>query len=583
MATTASSSTSASSGFSSGDASSVNGASGSIDSRRAAQLAERALALAERNDLPAAVLACRQSIALAPQSSQGYSTLGILLERAGDSAGAIAAYEKVLQLAPDSLLERESLGRLRVSAVARRTTRDLFVFDDNELFGDERPEKLPSAAAAAVNGAGNGAPQASGIPANKKNAAPSVADVLKKPALEPVAPAASKAPANATPSTQAAIAADAIAASTVPAAKMQTSAASKPAIPFPSTMPTPSGNAGKARLPQAAPANLDWSTQNPTLVQKLKRQPSLYFRGASLALTSVLSLGFLLWAHNYASSRSLTQVSPGMTSQNGTPTAMNPARDSLNQNPYTAAPGVGNAGSSPANPSGSAPVETVAATTPAANTGAGTPNPRSTTARPAAPPTRPAGGVSTNPSTPAAVGNTPATPSSGNSGNYPAMPTPRLGTSASPDDTVRIAPSTSGAASDGGASSGGAPLNPGGAAGRGYVRVSPGGATRPAARPENAADGDERAAGSSARSGDSDAAISRMTRSIESGGGDTAFRYQQRAQLYLQSGDNNSAINDYQSAIAAYNDMIARGERVSFAQSGIRASQRGIQIAQARR
>ena len=91
------------------------------------------------------------------------------------------------------------------------------------------------------------------------------------------------------------------------------------------------------------------------------------------------------------------------------------------------------------------------------------------------------------------------------------------------------------------------------------------------------------AAGSSSRAGDNSAAIARMTRSIENGGGDTGFRYQQRAALQLQNGDANSAINDYQSAIAAYNDMIARGERVSSARSGIQACQRGIQIAQARR
>ena len=51
-------------------------AAGSIDARRAQQLLERAMALAERNDLQAAVLACRQSISLAPESVQGGFNIG---------------------------------------------------------------------------------------------------------------------------------------------------------------------------------------------------------------------------------------------------------------------------------------------------------------------------------------------------------------------------------------------------------------------------------------------------------------------------------------------------------------------------
>jgi len=113
--------------------------------------------------------------------------------------------------------------------------------------------------------------------------------------------------------------------------------------------------------------------------------------------------------------------------------------------------------------------------------------------------------------------------------------------------------------------------------------VTPIGTPRPGARPESRAAGEERDARTSARAGDNADAIARLSRALENGGGDTAFRYQQRAQLYMQNGEPNRAINDFQAAIAAYNDMIGRGERVNFARSGIRASERGIQLARAMR
>src|SRR5688500_13369224 len=88
-----------------------------VDNRRAQQLLERALILSEHGDAPAAILACRQAITLNPAAPQGYSMLGLLLERVGDNSGAIAAYEKVLQIDPGSVLERESLSRLRAASV----------------------------------------------------------------------------------------------------------------------------------------------------------------------------------------------------------------------------------------------------------------------------------------------------------------------------------------------------------------------------------------------------------------------------------------------------------------------------------
>ena len=587
--------------------SNLDSSSASIDNRRAQQLVERAMALAERGDLPAAVLACRQSIALAPTSSQGFSMLGLLLERAGDSAGAIAAYEKVLQLAPDSLLERESLGRLRVTAAQRRTTRDLFVFDDTELFDDERPEDLPSAATSQTARAGStpivnisdGTSHSDSVSQSVLNAsaAQTVTDAFKAPPSKPLALSPLVVPGSpavgTAPSTQAAIAAKAQAidvlaiassaaaqASTQPAANAgkraatvaTTATASKASMPFPSTMPVPGKNAGAARLPQAVPANSE-RLKASNLWEKLRNHPSFYFRGVPLAATSVVSLAFLFWAHGQAASRSQAQVSPAYN--DGPMMSRSPINNSP-FNPSNANPGTGANG---AVAPGTTTPGSVATT--AANTGTPTakfPGSRTAASRPVAGVTgstpadtaavpAPAGGATVAGSTPMAGGEGTA---AGDGSGYDNLPKPRLGEPAVADDTVRISDSP----------------NSTPVAGNGentdYVRVAPSNTVRPVARPESAAAGDERAAGSSARSGDSSAALARMTRSIESGG-DTAFRYQQRAQLQLQNGDANSAINDYQSAIAAYNDMIARGERVNNARAGIAACQRGIQIAQARR
>ncbi len=80
-----------------------------IDARRAQHLLDRASLLSEHGDLAGAVLACRQAVALDPNSPAAFSLLGQMLERHGDIGDAIAAYEKVLALAPDSALERDSL------------------------------------------------------------------------------------------------------------------------------------------------------------------------------------------------------------------------------------------------------------------------------------------------------------------------------------------------------------------------------------------------------------------------------------------------------------------------------------------
>jgi hypothetical protein len=100
-----------------------------LDAQRARNLLDRALGLAERDDLAGAIVTCRQSLALAPQSPQGWSMLGLLHERDGDIHGAIEAYEKTLQLSPGSTLERESLQRLRQKRGAAPRPAPKFNFD----------------------------------------------------------------------------------------------------------------------------------------------------------------------------------------------------------------------------------------------------------------------------------------------------------------------------------------------------------------------------------------------------------------------------------------------------------------------
>lgn len=101
-----------------------------LDAQRARNLLDRALGLAERDDLAGAIVMCRQSLALAPKSPQGWSMLGLLHERDGDIDGAIEAYEKTLQLSPSSTLERESLQRLRQKRGAAPRPAPKFNFEE---------------------------------------------------------------------------------------------------------------------------------------------------------------------------------------------------------------------------------------------------------------------------------------------------------------------------------------------------------------------------------------------------------------------------------------------------------------------
>ena len=126
-------------------------------------------------------------------------------------------------------------------------------------------------------------------------------------------------------------------------------------------------------------------------------------------------------------------------------------------------------------------------------------------------------------------------------------------------------------------------LTAAGAAGRGYIRITP---PRPATstapvRPANRAAEVERTTSNDIRSGRSERAIQNITKNIESSSNDkdTGWHYQQRALLFLEQGDNQRAADDFNTAISAYKDQIRRGERVSESRAGIQACQSGLRLA----
>jgi tetratricopeptide (TPR) repeat protein len=525
-----------------------------IDERRAQQLMERAMALAERNELASAVLACRQAIALSPQAAQSYSMLGLLLERAGDTDGAVAAYEKVLEMAPDSFLERESLGRLRGAASQRRNAREMFAFDDNELFGEESsatPPKTDSESTPAAKAPPEITPNGSAPAASESVAVP----------RKSIAANATKTATERTPSASAASATPAKPKSAIPNNATSAAPAARPsAPPFATTQPT-RGGARELNTPLDLPVSVTHSKRQ-SAWQRLKQRPTPYFRGLPLAGATTISLIFLLWANNYASSNRADEAIPTAPVVVTTPLAeptpeapkpgVSPANPALTNQPATSAPIPTN----PGTPAASNPAAPAASGIP---TNPGAPSPTGAATNPA--PTAPVSPTSTG------SGSTPAAPTN----NTPAAPSP------APAPTPGVAPSD-----NGGTSANGNPLGPTNAPNKDYVRVAPGGTT-PVARPENRAANDERNARADVQAGRSDAAINNLSRAIESGGPDVALRYQQRAQLYLQNGDGARASSDFQAAISAYNDMIARGDRVAIARSGISACRRGLQMAQARR
>jgi tetratricopeptide (TPR) repeat protein len=83
------------------------------DRERVQRLLDEAFAQSEKGEMGAAIHACKEALVIDPRSVPVHSLLGLLYERVGEKDKAIAEYERVLELNPDSALERESLARLR--------------------------------------------------------------------------------------------------------------------------------------------------------------------------------------------------------------------------------------------------------------------------------------------------------------------------------------------------------------------------------------------------------------------------------------------------------------------------------------
>lgn len=534
----------------------ANGAASEIDERRARQLLDRAFMLAERGDMAAAILACRQSVALAPDSAPGFSMLGLLFERSGDLEKAAAAYEKVLSLAPDSRLEYESLQRLRATVTQQKDGAG-FHFDDKELFDDGRsamsnpPVVAVPPLGASTAGAIPGAPLrsvagvANGAITGVVNASPS--------ALNGFSPVDS---------------------------------------PYAAATPSALTALDFGALPEA--------TASPW--QRLMNRPSFFFRGFPLVATTALGLMFMLWsrqavvsqqiqtqdetgsrtvpsdfsaptADNNPSNLTATQTNASVPATSSTEVSV-PPNSAANSNGGAAFPVANRPPAALDNSSGSPAAGTPPLSTPDSNRNSarmrGDAYNSGTASRPA-------------PRFPTASRIAPRRTETVNL--PPAqliLPPPQVNQSSPARPLIRALPQESG---DSGASStGGSPLNPAGAAGRGYIRITP---ARPSTavapvRPANRALEAERAATTSSSAGRSERAIQNVTTAIEDGantGKDTGWRYQQRALLFLEKGDNTRAANDFQLAISAYRDQIGRGERVSESRAGINACQSGLRLA----
>jgi len=93
------------------------------DPQRAAELVESAFQLSDRGELEEAIRLAEQAVALNPRSTSAHSALGILLYRKGYTERAIAEYQIVLSLSPESSADRtrleEIIGRPRRPADRR--------------------------------------------------------------------------------------------------------------------------------------------------------------------------------------------------------------------------------------------------------------------------------------------------------------------------------------------------------------------------------------------------------------------------------------------------------------------------------
>ena len=349
------------------------------------------------------------------------------------------------------------------------------------------------------------------------------------------------------------------------------------------------------------------------------RQPSFYGRTLPLVLLTVFSLGFLTWARARAISQSAqnptviaanpalvptdpapeTVPNPGAPNSGTTPPALSNAANpndgftitnnpnaaqsvpapSLATNPVGAAPPTAPNSGTNTNANANTNARPSAARPAAANRPAGGGNGNNRPRTSSAPPRFPSASLAPAPIPPSAIleareaaRNRAGADDNTRGGGELGLPAPQIPQNVPAEPPVRVLPP-------------GSPLNAGGAANRGYVRVQSGqlGAASAPRRPQNQANQAEQAATNAARGGQTDQAIQNLTSSLNSNASDSGFRLQQRAGLFLERGDYGRAIDDFQAAISAYQDQIERGENVSAARSGLRSARSGLNVALAAR
>ena len=343
---------------------------GEIDASRAQRLLERASSLAARGDMGAAVLATRQSLALAPDQVEGHLLHANLLERNRDFGGARAAYEKSVQLAPDRADARANLERLDAYLEKSQGAARQFHFDADELFAPDSKEKEAqnptNAVAAPVVAAVSAESQEKAVEpgestqmldqsmlpdfearlpptreeasnANAPVKAPAesafmgqqaTANAASAPAGErrkhntPVAterrrrPAAGAAVPLAAP--VAAVAARAAGAAPLTPANLN--------VPSARVNDNPFGDTAALRAPARAPLALDIPVAPAApLWQQVVSRPSFYARTLPLVAVALLSLGFLSWARGRAVSNVVTPASTELASADMIPMPDAPA------------------------------------------------------------------------------------------------------------------------------------------------------------------------------------------------------------------------------------------------------------------
>jgi len=78
----------------------------------------------EAGDLEGAIAACSEALELRPDSTSAHSLMGMLYEKQGEREKALAEYEKVLELNPGSIADREKRDQLRDGTI-RMTPRKI--------------------------------------------------------------------------------------------------------------------------------------------------------------------------------------------------------------------------------------------------------------------------------------------------------------------------------------------------------------------------------------------------------------------------------------------------------------------------